>query len=128
MSKRIFWPDNMTYIAFSVMVTAGAFTLFVKYFSWPLIPFPLFLMAAQTIFAYAQSIIIDNRFVYGPTAYGTRKGRVKIPFNEAEGLFEESRFSKEFIIRHKSSSKQITVPYKYFASSTIKELKEIFKR
>ena len=125
-SKRmVFWPDNLMYISFAFMLTAGLFALFVNYLSLPIMPFPVFIILASGLFFYSQRIVIDDEYVYGPSAYGRRRLRIKIPRPDVETFFEKKLWFGNIAIRHKHSSNQIWVPYFFYSKEVIEKLKVI---
>ena len=110
-----------------VVIAFIVFSLMIYSFKWPIIlPFHIFIIFVLILFFFSQRIVINDGNITGPSAYGKRRQRIKIPHNEAEVFFEKGRFGfGQIVIRHKHSSKQILVPYLYFAGMTIKEMKQI---
>lgn len=127
-NRKIYWPDNPMYISFSVILTTGAFMLFINYLYIPMFPFPLFLMLVLTLFFYSQRIVVDDKYIAGPNAYGKRRKRVRILRTDSEAFFEKNMIGGQVVIRDKHSSKQIIVPYVYFTANTIEEFKTLLHR
>lgn len=128
MSRKVFWPNNPIYLAFHILLVFVTFVLMLEVLKWPiLVPFPTFIMVVLVIFYFSQRVVIDDKYIHGPIAYGKRRKTTKIPRTEAEAFFEEGKYGfGHIVIRHKHSSKQILVPSMYFASFTIEEMKKIF--
>ncbi len=129
MNSRTYWPNNPIYLTFNIVITFIVFSLMIYSFRWPIVlPFHIFIIFVMLLFFYSQRIVIDDESIIGPSAYGKRRQRIKLPRNESEAFFEKGRFGfGQIVIRHKLSSKQILVPYLYFAGFTIDELKEMLK-
>lgn len=129
MERKIFWPNNPIYLTFNGVLTFIAFLTMLNTLKWPmLLPFPILLLLAMGLFFFIHRIVIDAENIYGPSAYGKRRVRVKIPRKEMEVFPEEGKFGfGSIVIRHKHSSKQIHIPYLYFATCTIQELKGILQ-
>lgn len=125
MNSKTFWPNNPIFLTFNIVITFIVFSLMIYSFKWPItLPFHIFIIFVLILFFISQRIVIDEENITGPSAYGKRRKRIKILRNESEVFFEKGRFGfGQIVIRHKHSSKQILVPYLYFAGITIEEMK-----
>jgi|GEM_PF-2984627 len=125
--KKIFWPNNGYYISFSLMLTTGVFTLYFKQFEMPMPPYVIFIGVICIAYFFSQRIVVDDKTVRGPSAYGKRRNRTTIPINEAEAFYENRKWGNGYlVIRHKTSSRQIYAPLYFFSKGTINKLMEIF--
>lgn len=125
--KKIFWPNNGYYISFSLMLTTGVFLLYFKEFQMPMPPYVIFIGVISLAYFFSQRIIIDEKNVTGPSAYGKRRNRTTIPRSEAEAFYENRSFGNGYlVIRHKTSTRQIFVPFYFFSKENINQIMEIF--
>lgn len=109
------------------MLATGVFIIYFKQFEMPMPPYVVFIGVISLAYFFSQRIVIDEKSVTGPSAYGKRRNRTTILKDEAEAFYEHRSWGNGYlVIRHKTSTRQIFAPFYFFSKRSINQIMEVF--